>query len=223
MQFLKEQSVCYRCCSSTDHFAKDCTVEVQCKECGSDRHPSALHPGPAPSQESTPTSEYGGEKDKPVSHEVTSECTEVCREGLSARSCSKICLVSVYPAGHKERIKRMYAILDEQSKRSLVRKDFFDIFHIKTSPLPYTLKTCAGLLETAGRRTSDFIVESIDGKISLPLPTLLECDQIPNNRTEIPTPDVAFHYSHLRPIAQEIPPLDPDAEILLLLGRDILQ
>jgi len=117
----------------------------------------------------------------------------------------------------------MYAILDEQSNRSLVRKDFFDIFNIKTAVFPYTLKTCAGLLETAGRRISDFIVESIDGKISLPLPTLLECNQIPNNRSEIPTPGAAFHHSHLRHIAQEIPPLDPDAEILLLLGRDILQ
>ncbi|XP_026119086.1 uncharacterized protein LOC113098285 [Carassius auratus] len=225
MQFLKEQSVCYRCCSSTGHIAKNCTVEIQCKECGSDHHLSALHPGPAPwkSQAFTPTSEHGGERDQSDSHEVTSECTEVCGEGLSARSCSKICLVSVYPAGHQEKAKRMYAILDEQSNRSLVRKDFFDIFNIKTSPLPYTLKTCAGLLETAGRRISDFIVESIDGKISLPLPSLLECNQIPNNRTEIPTPDAAFHHSHLRHIAQEIPPLDSDAEILLLLGRDILQ
>lgn len=91
----------------------------------------------------------------------------------------------------------MYATLDEHSNRSLVRKDFFDIFNIKTSPLPYTLKTCAGLLETAGRIISDFIVESIDGNISLPLPSLLECNQIPNNRTEIPTPDAAFHHSHV--------------------------
>lgn len=117
----------------------------------------------------------------------------------------------------------MYATLDEQSNRSLVRKDFFDIFNIKTSPLPYTLKTCAGLLETAGRIISDFIVESIDGNISLPLPSLLECNQIPNNRTEIPTPDAAFHHSHLRHIAQEIQPLDSDAEIILLFGRSMLQ
>ncbi|KAK0147347.1 putative nuclease HARBI1 [Merluccius polli] len=47
-QLLKNNSICFRCCSATDNFAKDCKVEVQCGECQSDRHPSALHPGPAP-------------------------------------------------------------------------------------------------------------------------------------------------------------------------------
>ncbi|XP_055486621.1 uncharacterized protein LOC129693911 [Leucoraja erinacea] len=46
--FLKEHSICFRCCSSTSHFAKNCTAEVKCTECNSDRHLSALHPGPAP-------------------------------------------------------------------------------------------------------------------------------------------------------------------------------
>ena len=67
------------------------------------------------------------------------------------------------------------------------------------------------------------MVTSIDQKISLPLLTLLECNQIPDNRSEIPTPDAAYHQAHLRKIANEIPPLDPQAEILLLLGRDILR
>ncbi len=63
----------------------------------------------------------------------------------------------------------------------------------------------------------------MDKKISIHLPTLLECNQIPNIRTEIPTPEAAYHHAHLKCIADKIPPLDQDAEILLLLGRDILQ
>ena len=46
---------------------------------------------------------------------------------------------------------------------------------------------------------------------------------MPDDRTEIPTPNAAQHHSHLRSVAHEIPPLNPDAQILLLLGRDILQ
>ncbi|CAG2255991.1 unnamed protein product [Mytilus edulis] len=52
---------------------------------------------------------------------------------------------------------------------------------------------------------------------------LIECDMIPNNRNEIPTCDVAANYQHLASIAQFIPPLDAEAKILLLIGRDLMQ
>jgi len=47
-QFLKEHSVCFRCCSSVDHMAKNCKAENHYTECGSNHLVSALHPGPAP-------------------------------------------------------------------------------------------------------------------------------------------------------------------------------
>lgn len=65
-------------------------------------------------------------------------------------------------------------------------------------------------------------MESLDNNISLHIPTLLECNQIPNIRCEIPTPDAASHFSHLRDIAHEIPALALDADILLL-GRDLIR
>ncbi|XP_075438936.1 uncharacterized protein LOC142481354 [Ascaphus truei] len=57
----------------------------------------------------------------------------------------------------------------------------------------------------------------------MPLPTLIECNHMAEDRTEIPTPDVARHHPHLKTIADHIPPLDEDAQILLLLGRDIMR
>lgn len=221
---LKKYNICFRCCSSTDHFAKNCTAEITCTECDSNNHISALHPSPAPQESKTlPPPQHGGESDKADSQEVTSRCTEVCGEGVSARECSKITLVNVYPAGHKELTKRMYAILDEQSNRSLARSQFFELFQIQGASHPYTLKTCAGLTGVSGRRAHGFVVESVNEKLSLPLPTLLECNDIPNNRSEIPTPQAACHHSHLQRIADKIPPLAPDAHILLLLGRDMLR
>lgn len=67
------------------------------------------------------------------------------------------------------------------------------------------------------------MVEAIDGKMSFPLPTLIECNIIPNNREEIPTPEVAQHHHHLRSIASDIPPLDANADILLPIGRNLLR
>lgn len=65
--------------------------------------------------------------------------------------------------------------------------------------------------------------QSADGQTSLNLPTLTECDLLPGNRNEIPTPNAAQHHSHLQDITTEIPELDPHAEIQFLLGRDIIQ
>lgn len=221
--FLKEAGICFRCCSSSKHLAKDCKIAVQCKECNSDRHIAALHPGPAPWNSWTPESENGGEEKDEPSPTVNSKCTEVCGESNSPRSCSKICLITVHLNGQPERSVRLYAILDDQSNRSLARSEFFDLFGLKGTDALYTLRTCAGLTEMSGRRATSFIAQPLDGSLSINLPTLIECNYIPEDRSEIPTPEVAKHHTHLNSIAKHIPPLDPEAQILLLLGRDVLQ
>ena len=77
--------------------------------------------------------------------------------------------------------------------------------------------------QSAGRRASGYEVESLDGTVRIPLPSLIECNDIPNNREEIPTPEVALHHAHLRSVALLIPDIDQQAPIMLLLGRDIIR
>ncbi|MEE6466581.1 hypothetical protein FKM82_007002 [Ascaphus truei] len=76
-------------------------------------------------------------------------------------------------------------------------------------------------METTGRRVNVYTMCSIDGKVNMPLPTLIECNHMAEDRSEIPTPDVARHHPHLKAIADRIPPLDEGAQIMVLLGRDI--
>ena len=203
--------------------AKDCKVSIKCDECNSERHITALHPGPPTSSERAHTEkEESGEPDEDAPT-VTSKCTEICGNADSPRSCAKICLIKAYPAGRRDQAVKMYAVLDEQSNKSLAKTEFFNLFGIKASPTPYTLRTCAGTTETSGRRVDNFMLESMDGNLQLSLPTLIECDMVPDDRSEIPSPDVAEQHSHLQPVANKIPAVDPDAPILLLLGRDILR
>jgi len=128
----------------------------------------------------------------------------------------------VYPVGQEERAIEMYVVLDKQSNRSLTETDFSDLFDIKGNLEPYTLKTCSGVVEATGRHASHFIVESLDGVTRLHLPTLIECDMIPDDRMEIPSPEVTLYYPHLKSVDGEIPEINPDAKMLLLFGRDIL-
>lgn len=124
--YLKENGICFRCCASSSHIARNCKTVVKCTECDSEDHATALHPGPAPwvSKTSVSSSEHGGEEECSLSP-VNSTCTKICGEGSPAKSCSKICLVRVYPKGSPEAAVKMYAMLDDQSNRSLVRSEFF--------------------------------------------------------------------------------------------------
>ncbi len=61
------------------------------------------------------------------------------------------------------------------------------------------------------------------GEVCLDLPPLIECNEIMSNRSEIPTPEVALSHAHLRSVAPYIPELDPEAQILILLGRDLIR
>lgn len=74
-----------------------------------------------------------------------------------------------------------------------------------------------------GRRAVGFQIEPVGGGLCLDLPTLIECNDIMNNRDEIPTPEVALAHAHLKHLAPHIPKLDPDAKMAILLGRDIVR
>ena len=76
---------------------------------------------------------------------------------------------------------------------------------------------------TAGRRATGYVVESLDSSVCFKLPELVECNNIPNNRDEIPSPAVAEKYSHLQDIAAYIPPHDEHADIELLIGLDLIE
>lgn len=63
----------------------------------------------------------------------------------------------------------------------------------------------------------------MDGKTNIKLPLLIECDSVPDDRSEIASLEIVQHHPHLHPIANKIPPVDHHAPILLLLGRGILR
>lgn len=65
------------------------------------------------------------------------------------------------------------------------------------------------------------MIESLDGTAKLP--SIIECNSIPNVREEIPTPEVAMFHPHLNDLAMHIPPLDDNTQILLLICRDIVE
>ena len=134
---------------------------------------------------------------------------------------TKICLANIYVNQHPDRKVKAYVLIDDQSNCSLAKPRLFDILNIDGESFPYTLRTCAGTMQTEGRHAKGLVIESLDGHKRHLLPTITECNAIPDNKDEIPTPDIAMAHPHLRPIADQIPEAQRDTDILLLIGRDV--
>lgn len=115
----------------------------------------------------------------------------------------------------------MHAIIDDQSNQSLATHEFFGLLNIDGPEVKYTLTTCSGRMVTAGRRAKDLIIRSIHDGTEYELPILIECDYIPHNRNEIPSPETVMYHPHLKDLAGFIPPIDENCEILLLIGRNV--
>ena len=210
-KLLKENNVCYKCCNSTSHRINACSIQVKCNICDSEKHASILH-----------VSDGGEGQQKVKEDNVDSKCTEVCGDNLQAgKSCAKIVSVNVYHEDNKSP-KKLYALIDDQSNRTLASPKFFDMFNVDYAEEAYTLTSCAGTFASSGRRGRGFVVESIDGATKMNLPEIIECSEIPNNRAEIPSPQVAKSYPHLNSVCKFIPAIDNQSDILLLIGRDLI-
>ena len=78
-------------------------------------------------------------------------------------------------------------------------------------------------IKQLGRIARNLTIQSLDQGYSLSLPTVIECSDIPDDVTEIPTPDVAKHFPHLQETEHLIPPYHQDVPIDLLIGRDLTE
>ncbi|CAC5391168.1 unnamed protein product [Mytilus coruscus] len=221
-RFLREKKICFRCCQSNDHISRNCNVNVKCSNCGSNRHVSSMHIDRSPTNEkiSTPKTDedYGGEFSTET---ISAACTRLCGNMRVGRSCGKTVLVDVFSGASPEQSFRVYAIIDDQSNRSLATPDLFDRLGLHGSQKQFVLSSCSGSSTMVGRYTSGIRICSIDGQSTFEMPDVIECDSIPSNLPEIPTPDVANAHPHLRRIAPYLPALDPSCKVELLIGRDL--
>ena len=213
-EFCKQKGLCFKC--GQNHLARDCQSEVKCVKCSSSFHATFMHP---------PTTQNGGEpaatvpENTPETTEANTKCTKFTSCAM-ARSCSKIVLVKVHHRSNPSVTLDAYAVLDDQSNACLGDPKLFDALNIDGPPFEYELSTCGGRrISTQGRRASGLVMKSLEGNIEH-LPTVIENDNIPSDRDEIPSPDLCRKFQHLSQIAGKIPNISEDVDVLLLIGRN---
>ncbi|XP_056014066.1 uncharacterized protein LOC125674154 [Ostrea edulis] len=211
-KFVLSNGICFKCCGPKKHRAMNCKTNVKCDICKKSSHPSALHVD-VDCHVGEPTPEGT----------VKNACTQICgKANGTSRSCAKIIPVRVYPKDDPHKCRVVYALIDDQSSHSLATSPFFDFFSPGSTKYQYVLSSCAGRFTASGRKGHGYVIESLDWTQKLDLPVVIECNDIPNNRDEIPFPAVAQQYPHLQEIASLIPTVMDDIEIELLIGRDVV-
>nr|XP_027232694.1 uncharacterized protein LOC113824146 [Penaeus vannamei] len=188
-KLLKENRICFKCCISKNHLSRDCPEDITCKDCGS-------------SWQEKPEQSVVKESVREQALNVTNKSTGVCEE-FPGKSCAKILPVYVFHESNPRKRMKSYVILDDQSNKSLAKGELLDFFDVRSVAEEYIITSCSGRSVMTGRKAGGLCIQAVDGSLQMSLPTVIECDELPNNRTEIPTPNIARLHPHLKDIGQK--------------------
>jgi hypothetical protein len=128
----------------------------------------------------------------------------------------------VYLKGKPEIPQKVYALIDDQSTHTLATPILFDRLEENAEQIRFVLSSCSGKTSMIGRKSSNYIIESLDHSVCIDVPSIIECSDIPNNREEIPSPEVVANHPHLKDLTSHILPIDLNTNIEILIGRDVI-
>lgn len=114
---------------------------------------------------------------------VTNKSTGVCEE-FPGKSCAKILPVYVFHVSNPKKRMKSYVILDDQSNKSLAKGELLDFFDVRSVAEEYIITSCSGRSVMTGRKAGGLCIQAVDGSLQMSLPTVIECDELPNNRTD---------------------------------------
>ena len=202
--FLKEKKLCFGCGTASDHLSKDCTSRSKCKTCGKG-HLTALH------------------YDKPE-NESSSRCTEVCsiQDQMFGYDNSMIVPVWVRPKGAPNREVLCYCILDDQSNTCFMSNKLRHELGVPGTNTTLMLSTMhKSKSHINSKKVEGLEILDFDRNMHISLPPVFTRDHIPANRSQIPKPEIARQWEHLKEIADKMPSYQPTAEVALLIGNNV--
>ena len=207
---IMELRICFLCFK--DHMMKDCTANVKCKVCEG-KHATLFHIDNAHKQNLD-----FKEKEIPNNHIL---CTNQERNELKLKNCSKTVLVEIFLEDKPLDIVRGYVIIDDQSNCTLADPKLMMSFDKEFPEEEYTLSSINSFeVVTKSPVMHGICVRGVkEGKI-IKLPPTFVNDSIPDTRHEVAKPDDVRRHKHIAHLAHNFPQYEPEAELLLLIGRD---
>ena len=127
----------------------------------------------------------------------------------------------VRPVGEPEKEILQYAVLDDHSNFSFVSETLCERFNLQgpaTELLLTTMQQQNAHVET--RKIFGLEVLDYHREYVVKMPVAFTRELVSANRSQIPKPEVAREWQHLKPIADKLTPYLPNAEISILIGNN---
>ncbi|CAB3983333.1 RNA-directed DNA polymerase from transposon X-element, partial [Paramuricea clavata] len=214
-EFAKSKGLCFSCLQQ-GHMARQCKGDIKCRTCKKP-HATVLH------FESKPNP--NAEKVKEADH-VTHNCAKVSHVSENCQDIPTSSLIIPVWICHKDIPSKKvmkYAVLDDQSDSCFITDGVCKELGVNGPETVIELGTMHTVQDIKTQKISGLIISPEDESVDIPLPKSFSREQIPARRDQIPTADMARNWSHLRPIAKEIPAYREDLDIGLLIGNNCVQ
>ena len=224
LEVIKHKDLCFGCLQK-GHLSKNCRVRLSCEECGK-QHPTILH---KPIKITEGHTNNDRVLENAHSHQVSSEPGNQTNASPNANVCSAVDWVGsvtnsmIVPVilHHKDNPGievTVYALLDDASDTTFIKSSVKEKLGVQGIETTLNLSTMLGREEIPVYKVNGLIVERIDKRVEVELPKTYSRDQIPSRRDQIPRPEIADRWPHLRKIKDKIMPYQEDLEIGLLIG-----
>ena len=215
------KGLCFRCAKSS-HLSRDCPSKSTCGECGK-KHHTLLHIDKPKSKDSNPQSREKPDQGKTKENRDRQPNTGIPAATANASSVSltslsesvvitnwKIVPVFVSHRDHPEKEAKVYALLDNASDTTFVTSKVQQALGIEGMQTELTLSTMSGKEVISVSRIDGLIAERPDRRAKVELPKTYARESIPcrENHGQIPTPEMADGWPHLKKIKDKIPKLD---------------
>ena len=200
--FFFKNNLCFGC-ATEGHRIADCKQKLECDKCA-ELHPMCLH-------------------NEVKKEDRSCKCTNVCSIVGQSGGVDHAMIVPVWVrhGSYPDKEFLQYAILDDQSNVSFVSRTLCDKLKIAgptTELLLTTVQDSKVRIQSSriqGLEVSDYLHQN-----HVKLPMMFRRDNLPATRSQIPRPEVAVKWDHLRMIADKMMPYSPDIEISLLIGNN---
>ena len=215
--FLNEKALCYTCYGK-NHRSNSCMKKRTCKKCKKP-HPTLLHIDSFSLEKENGTEEKeANDNDKTVKVNARLDMPRESDRG------SDILLQSILPVivtqkGVNIAIKTC-AFYDNGSAGCFITERLKEHLEAESTDVKLQLGTMHGntLMESA--LVKDLVVTDVNGESPVELPRVYTRKEIPADHEQLPSSSLVNRTEHLKEIASEIPPLNPELEIDLLVGSN---
>ena len=221
-EYARAKGLCFACLAR-GHMTRQCEQKRKCRICKKP-HVTALHlyEPVAPRKDGQLEDSNGDDSEL-----ATSSCESVCHaSGGNATSNATSALIVPVWLHHKddpERETQVYAVLDDQSDTCFVTDEVCEELGLKGPKVTLQLGTMHAVENINTMKINGLIVSRHDKLVKIDLPKSYTRDQIPARKEQIPRPETAQAWKHLRQIANKIPPYYQDLKVGVLIGNNCVQ